>query len=31
MNRDKMMCALIRRGFNYGRVSDVVSRSFPEQ
>ena len=31
MNRDKMMRALIRRGFDYGRVSGVVSRSFPEQ
>jgi regulatory protein len=31
MNRDKMMRALIRRGFDYGRVSRAVNRSFSEQ
>jgi regulatory protein len=30
MNRDKMMRALIRRGFDYGRVSGVVNQSFPD-
>lgn len=30
MSREKMLRALIRRGFDYGHVSGVVNRSFPE-
>ncbi|MBL7007333.1 MAG: regulatory protein RecX [Spirochaetia bacterium] len=31
MGRDKMLRALIRRGFDYGHVLKVVNRSFPNQ
>lgn len=30
MNREKMMRALMRRGFDYGRVTGVVNQSFPD-